>query len=114
MLIVLLAEACAGGHSASDPAFRADVMPLFQSRDCGRAGCHGPNLVLAGAPEEIYASLITSGVLVFSTNVDACLLLAKPNSNAADVPHAGGKAWSTTDPEYQTLRAWILAGAPDN
>jgi hypothetical protein len=115
--MLLLAEACAGGHSAGEPhvpAFRADVMPLFQHWDCGSSGCHGPELRLSGPAEDVYASLVTSGVLVFSTNVDACLLLAKPNSDFPSVPHGGGKLWSTADPEYQTLRDWILAGAPDN
>jgi hypothetical protein len=117
--MLLLAEACAGGHSAGEPQFRADVMPLFEHWDCGRAGCHGPDasagtLQLSGPAEDVYASLVTTGVLVFTTNVDAAPILAAPSSDATGVVHAGGKLWSNDDSAYQTLRAWILAGAPDN
>jgi hypothetical protein len=100
-------------------SFTADVMPILNRYGCNASGCHGKAegqngfklSVFGSDPAGDYDALIKEGRgrRVFLAAPDASLLLRKASGQ---MPHGGGVRLPAASPDYQTLRAWIVAGAP--
>ena len=101
------------------PSFVNDVQPVLTRFGCNMGACHGK---LAGqngfklslrayAPEQDFAALTRDegNRRISRVAPEDSLLLTKP---AGKTPHAGGKLLATDSRAYQTLLAWIKAGAP--
>ncbi len=102
-------------------SFRLDVMPVFMRSGCNVGGCHGAargkdgfHLSLFGYdPASDYNSLtrqITSRRINLALPQES-LLLTKATGT---VPHTGGERFKPNTPLYNTLLAWLKAGAPDD
>ncbi|HMR25575.1 MAG TPA: hypothetical protein PKC21_09515 [Oligoflexia bacterium] len=119
------------------PTFEDDVLPAFASASCTSSGCHGNGAVQVavsnppglnfqigdGAPsgpnedtaQYLYDYLLgnNGNTLYVNTNSPQnSYLLNYPQSTGSS--HAGGpSAWGgTSSNNYQTVLAWIQAGAP--
>jgi hypothetical protein len=96
-----------------------DVLPVLTRTGCNAGACHGKARgqngfqlsLLAFDPDFDYQAMVTEGRgrRVLPAAPDSSLLLLK---GSARVPHGGGKRISPGDGFYETLRAWIVAGAP--
>ncbi|HET6246472.1 MAG TPA: DUF1549 and DUF1553 domain-containing protein [Tepidisphaeraceae bacterium] len=102
-------------------SFRLDVMPIFLRSGCNVGGCHGAargrdgfRLSLFGfEPAADYNSLTRQ---ITSRRIDLALpeeslVLTKATGK---VPHTGGERFKPGTPRYNTLLAWLKAGAPDD
>lgn len=118
-LAILLA-----GHllAAEEPvSFRRDVMAVLSKAGCASGPCHGNRagkggfkLSLRGEdPDADYRTLTTglAGRRLDFSNPSQSLLLLKPTT---DVAHEGGLRLSSGSSEYDLLRRWIAARAPDD
>ena len=110
-----------GAAEPTAPSFRRDVMPVFFRAGCNTGTCHGSArgkdgfmLSLFGydpagdyrrTVEEIPGRRVNTAVPAES------LLLLKAT---AAVSHSGGKLFEKNSELYNTLLAWIEAGAPDD
>ncbi|MBI2942637.1 MAG: IPT/TIG domain-containing protein [Candidatus Wallbacteria bacterium] len=98
---------------SADPAFAANVYPIFRRR-C--ISCHGPGSGngqwAASSAAESFSAIQNRGVVAVE-DPEASLLLAKPSGR---VRMSSGVIIfsSTSDPDYQTILRWIRAGAPNN
>jgi len=107
-----------------DPAGRAwdfgeDVVPILTRAGCNSGGCHGRaegqngfHLSFLGYDPEGDHQAITrdaAGRRVARMNPEDSLLLGKATGR---VPHAGGPRLRADSVEFQTLLAWVKAGAP--
>ncbi len=110
----------AGPARAADrPSFVNDVVPVLTRQGCNQGSCHGKGagqngfrLSLRGyAPEQDHRSLTREfdARRIDPTDPERSLLLTKPTGR---VPHEGGKLFAASSREYDTLLAWIKAGAP--
>jgi len=100
-------------------SFATHITPILTFGGCNQSACHGSPVGKAGfklslygsEPEKDYDVLVNSspGRRVNTANVDESLLLRKP---AMLVAHGGGPRFRKDSHHYQTLRAWIAAGAP--
>src|SRR5688500_8669341 len=116
LLAILLAPALA---AAGPPTFERDVAPILARHGCNAGACHGKArgqngfaLSLLGFdPDFDYAAITAEGKgrRVFPAAPDSSLLLRKASGQ---VPHGGGKKLAVTDPAYDVLRRWIVAGCP--
>ena len=85
--------------------FKTRVQPIFLAKRPGHArcvACHGQGTPLRLQPLSV-RRVATDGM--------KSRLLVHPLDEKAggDFYHSGGKHWaSQTDPEWQTLRAWVL------
>ena len=102
-------------------SFRQDVMAVLSKAGCNSGPCHGNKsgkggfkLSLRGEdPEADYAALV-QGVLgrrLDFARPDESLLLLKPSTS---VPHEGQLRLEHGSREYDLLRRWIAARAPDD
>jgi hypothetical protein len=99
--------------------FENDIIPLLSKFRCNSSGCHGKAegqngfklSVFGFDPAADHAALIKEGRgrRVFPPAPEHSLLLAKVSGA---VPHGGGLRLRRGTDEYETLRAWIAAGAP--
>ncbi len=115
--LAALALIAADGPEA--PSFVNDVVPVLTRLGCNSGGCHGKlagqngfKLSLRGYAPELDHVAITRdarGRRLARSRPRESLLLAKPLMR---VPHQGGHRLKAGTPEYQTLLAWIAAGAP--
>jgi hypothetical protein len=109
--------------------FRDKVQPIFLAKRPGHARCiechdnQTPRLqpLAAGATtwteEQSRRNFDAWKNLVVPGNPAASRMLMHPLAQAAggDPFHAGGKHWqSQDDPEWQTLKAWVMTGAPQS
>ena len=104
---------------AQAPSFLNDVEPILTRLGCNQGACHGKSagqngfrLSLRGYASEWDYHWITREFLarrINPTSPEKSLLLAKPSGKA---PHEGGVLMRPGSREYQTLLAWIEAGAP--
>lgn len=99
--------------------FAEDIVPLFTRAGCNSGGCHGK----AGGQNGFHLSLFgydpvadhqaltrdSAGRRVSLLDPPQSLVLQK---GTGLVPHGGGPRFSNRSPEYQTLLAWVVAGAP--
>ena len=121
----------AGGWTASalvivrgdDPGrpvhFANDVEPILSRYGCNAGGCHGKasgqngfRLSLFGFDARFdYDAIVheARGRRVFPAAPERSLILRKP---AAQLPHGGGRLFTTESEPYQLLRAWIAQGVP--
>ena len=103
------------------PSFRNDVMPVFFRAGCNAGTCHGSargkdgfQLSLFGYdPAGDYRRVVDEmvGRRLNLAMPEQSLLLLKATGK---VPHTGGKLFTPESDLYQTLLAWIAAGAPDD
>ena len=95
----------AGGGAVS---FASDVHPLLttgcQSCHHGGGAAGSTSFLLTGDADADYAAVIS---LTDTSNPSASRLLRK----ASGAGHGGGAIYGEGTPEYQTLLAWISAGA---
>jgi hypothetical protein len=99
--------------------FENDIVPLLSRFGCNSSGCHGNAAgqngfklsVFGFDPTADHAALIkeSRGRRTFPAAPEHSLLLAKASGAAA---HGGGVRIPPGTAEYETLRAWIAAGAP--
>ena len=100
--------------------FETEVAPIFTERGCDNLACHGGGIrgtfqlspTSAKNPDFDFDQ---ASLQVDALQRDTSALLLKPLSvQAGGVPHAGDNPTTTidsvNDTDYQTLRAWILAG----
>ncbi|MFQ5734222.1 MAG: DUF1549 domain-containing protein [Planctomycetaceae bacterium] len=100
-------------------SFKLDVMPVFMKAGCNQGSCHGAargkdgfRLSLFGFdPDGDYHRLTREipGRRINLALPQDSLLLTK---TSAQVPHTGGKRFSTDSEYYKTLTRWLEAGAP--
>jgi hypothetical protein len=100
--------------------FDNDIVPLFTRHGCNTGGCHakaagqnGFHLSLFGYdPAGDYQALVreAGGRRVSRLDPDHSLVLRKATGR---VPHGGGQPIAPGSEAEQTLRAWLLAGAPE-
>jgi len=106
--------------------FKTQVQPVFLKKREGHArciSCHGSGTPLrlqplpAGATswteEDARKNFEAVRRFVVPGSVAKSKLLVHPLAEAAggDFYHSGGKHWtSQNDPEWQTMRAWIMSG----
>ncbi|MEZ6112154.1 MAG: DUF1549 and DUF1553 domain-containing protein [Pirellulaceae bacterium] len=115
------ATAEGGPRVASPPDFRTDVMAVFSKSGCNMGACHGNQngkggffLSLRGQDAKFdYRSATRqfSSRRVNPFDAERSLLLLKA---AGKVAHQGGVRFREDDIEYQILRDWIAAGAPNS
>jgi hypothetical protein len=99
--------------------FENDIEPLFGRFGCNSSGCHGKAegqngfklSVFGFDPAGDYAALVQEarGRRVFSVAPGRSLLLLKASGQ---VPHGGGIRMPAGSDAYETIRAWVAAGAP--
>jgi len=115
-LLILLVPAVA---AAGPPTFERDVEPILARYGCNAGACHGKArgqngfaLSLLGFdPDFDYAAITAEGKgrRVFPAAPDASLFLRKPSGQ---LPHGGGKKLPVTEPAFDVLRQWVVAGCP--
>ena len=114
------AEVIVGGGDVPRPwDFAEDVVPILTRAGCNTGGCHGRadgqngfHLSLFGYdPEADHRSMTRDlgGRRLSTARPESSLLLAKA---AGTIPHVGGPRLKYGSAEYETVLAWIKAGAP--
>jgi hypothetical protein len=103
--------------------FKTRVQPIFVAKRPGHArciACHGSGTPLRLQPlspgsttwsdEESRKNFEVVRRVVMPGNVNSRLLIHPLDEKAGgDFYHSGGKHWSSqSEPEWQTLRAWVL------
>src|SRR5262249_4490733 len=96
------------------------IVPLFTRAGCNTGTCHGRaegqngfHLSLFGYdPAGDFLALTREGGerRISRMDPDQSLLLLKRTGRAG---HNGGRRLTMDSPEYATLRAWLIAGAPE-
>ncbi|MEM1355274.1 MAG: DUF1549 and DUF1553 domain-containing protein [Planctomycetota bacterium] len=102
-------------------SFRLDVMPVLALAGCNNGSCHGVargqdgfHLTLFGYdPATDYHAITRElpGRRINLADTERSLLLTK---SIGAVPHTGGKLFEQDSANYQTLKRWLDAGAPDD
>jgi hypothetical protein len=111
-------------------SFARDICNIFTRKGCNDTSCHGSvkgkngfKLSINGAyPHDDYKWIVQGGTYkVLSADPgpqvpridikepEKSLILLKPTFT---VPHGGGVRFKVGSPEYQTILAWVRAGAP--
>ncbi len=109
-------------QSADQPkrwSFPAHITPILTFGGCNQSACHGSpvgkngfKLSLYGSePDKDYEVLVTAfpGKRVDTKSPEQSLMLRKPTLQVA---HGGGPRFRKDSQHYQTIKAWIGAGAP--
>lgn len=127
LLCVSMPQGGAAQSTLSFEFFRERVQPIFLAKRPGHARCiechdnQAPRLqeLSPGAAtwneEQSRKNFDAWSKLVVPGNPQASRMLMHPLAREAggDPFHAGGKHWkSQSDPEWQTLAAWVKTGAP--
>lgn len=104
---------------AESPSYLTEVVPVLTKAGCNQGSCHGKGagqngfkLSLRGYDPAADHRSITreaDGRRIDPAQPDRSLLLTKATGR---VPHEGGAVIRPTSREYQTLLAWLQAGAP--
>ena len=130
MLAAMLSQQPASSSTASSPldfeVFRTKIQPIFLAKRPGHArciSCHGSGTPLRLQPlppgsttwseEDSRKNFQAVQRAVVPGSVTKSRLLVHPLAEEAggDFYHNGGKHWnSQNDPEWQTLKAWVLGG----
>jgi hypothetical protein len=115
----VIAVQVAGSSQPRRYHFENDVVPLLNRFGCNSSGCHGSALgqdgfklsVFGSDPAADYAALVEEarGRRVLAASPENSLFLLKASGA---IPHGGGIRIPRASREYQTLRAWVAAGAP--
>jgi len=106
-------------ETTSIVSFTEQVLPVLSKAGCNQGACHGGQFgqgdfklsLLGFAPEQDFDSIVRDSRQrrISFAAPDESLLLQKAVSH---VPHGGGKRLEVESFAYQTLKAWIKAGAP--
>jgi hypothetical protein len=140
-LVPALALACVGDGTGLDPtgepavcdppatgvSFCADIQPIFTA-SCALSGCHAgpaPQLGQNLAPGNAYASIVNVPSVeapaldrVEPGDPDASYLVHKIQGTFASVGGSGGRMplgqGALPQEDIDRIRAWIVAGAPNN
>lgn len=99
--------------------FENDIVPLMGRYGCNSSGCHGKAegqngfklSVFGFDPASDYIALLKEGRgrRVFPAAPERSLILTKASGQVA---HGGGLRIPANSEAYETIRAWIAAGAP--
>lgn len=120
-LCLSIALMLAGRRSAAAESFSFahEISPILAKVGCAAAECHGTATgqggfklsLFAGDPRDDYEAIRNEldGRRVDFLNPEQSLFLRKP---LRELKHGGGRALRKADKDYQTLLAWIVAGAP--
>ena len=118
-ILLLGADAPPTAPEPKGPSFVNDVVPVLTRLGCSSGSCHGKlagqngfKLSLRGYAPELDHIAITRdarGRRIAKSRPRESLLLTKPLMR---VPHKGGHRLKAGSAEYQTLLAWLAAGAP--
>ena len=110
-------------EAAADPpiSFKNDVMPVFTKTGCNSGSCHGAargkdgfRLSLYGFdPNGDYYRLTREmlGRRIDLALPDECLLMTK---STGQVAHTGGNRFEVDSQYYDTLKRWLVSGAPND
>jgi hypothetical protein len=119
-IVFALVFAVSPAAHAQEVSFRNDVMAVLSRSGCNQGTCHanlngkgGFKLSLRGeSPDYDYLKLTheNAGRRVNRHDPDASLILLKATGRA---PHEGGIRFPYGSPEYDIVRRWIAAGAPN-
>lgn len=100
--------------------FENDVVQIFTARGCDNSACHGGGIrgtfaLSPSSDKDTDFDFDQASLQVNISALEGSALLLKPLSESSGgVAHAGDGPTttfaSTDDPDYQTLRDWILAG----
>ena len=108
-------------RAEEDPpiSFQLDVMPVFMKAGCNTGSCHGAargkdgfRLSLFGFDPDGDYHRLTREISDRRINLavpEECLMISKATGQ---VPHTGGKRFSTESEYCQTLLRWLAARAP--
>ena len=109
------------GEAVADTpvSFTEDVLPALSKAGCNQGACHGGQFGQGGfklslfgfAPEQDHPAIVRERRQRRISSVSAAESLLIKKAVAA-VPHGGGMRMRVGSPEYETLVAWIKAGAP--
>ncbi len=120
-LPILMGASVVGETASGAPSFRQDIMPVMFRAGCNAGTCHGSArgkdgfmLSLFGYDASGDHYRIVHQMIGRRINLAApeeSLLLTKATG---EVPHTGGELFTKDSEYYQTLLAWIEAGAPDD
>lgn len=129
-LVGLLVQASGGPAQAREldfDVFKTRIQPIFVAKRPGHArciACHGGGTPLRLQPlpkgratwteEESRKNFDAIKRVVVPGSAKSLLLIHPLEEQAGgDFYHNGGKHWrSQTDPEWQTLKAWVLGQSP--
>ena len=99
--------------------FENDIVPLLGRYGCNSSGCHGKAegqngfklSVFGFDPAADYSALLKEarGRRVFPAAPEKSLILTK---SSGQVPHGGGNRIPINSDAFETIRAWVAAGAP--
>lgn len=99
--------------------YSGDVLPILSRFGCNASACHGKAegqngfklSVFGFDPAADHAALVKEarGRRLFPAAPELSLLLRKMSGQ---MPHGGGAKVPRTSGDYETVRAWIAAGAP--
>lgn len=108
-----------GTGQARQVSYNADVLPIFSRFGCNASACHGKAegqngfklSVFGFDPAADHAALLKEarGRRLFPAAPEQSLLLRKMSGQ---MPHGGGAKVPRTSGDFETVRAWIAAGAP--
>lgn len=114
----LTVKGLAGGYH---PDFIRDVAPVITKLGCNAGTCHGANKGKGGLKlslrgnDPIYDLAVYTDELncrrVNFASPDQSLILQKPSAN---LPHEGGRLFTSGEAYYDVLRTWIAEGAKIN
>jgi hypothetical protein len=109
----------AGNDRPVDVSFRNQVQSVLAKSGCNSGACHGAaagkngfKLSLRGYDADADWFTITRqarGRRIVPSDPGRSLLLLKPTGA---LPHKGGVRFEVDSPDYNTIAAWIAAGAP--
>ena len=121
---VLLAAVSAGAAPAKAPAprqfnFENDISPLLTRHGCNASQCHGKAEGQNGFKLSVFGydaladfralTVESKGRRTSPASPEQSLMLAKASGT---LPHQGGARIPVGTPAYETIRAWLAAGAP--
>ena len=100
-------------------SFSEDVIPILTKAGCNQGACHGGQFgqgsfklsLLGFAPEQDHPSIVrdwNQRRISLVSPADSLLI----EKAVAAIPHGGGRRILVDSPEFETLKAWIAAGAP--
>jgi hypothetical protein len=106
-------------RAQTPPEFVNDIMPILSKAGCNASTCHGSPVGKGGfklslfgyEPDLDHPAIVKDGGGKRVNLLDPAksLLLQKPTMA---LPHGGGVRIKPNSPEYQTVLAWLRAGAP--
>ena len=121
LLILVILLMVPSTSFADDVHFTRDVMAVISRAGCNLGTCHanlngkgGFKLSLRGENPNLDHQTLTresAGRRMNPRNPETSLILLKAT---AQVPHEGGLRFPLNSPEYEIVRSWIAAGAPND